>query len=155
MLDDSGDPAFKDEYGLREAYDEEDAISVHGDTMYIAGTRLDRLSGARDVLDDVTFLPLRKASNTQRYQQALAALKKSNGRVKYLVGHSLGGAVAAALTERFPELQARVYGAPLLRSSDSVRVRSFRHQCDPISAFDRGATVSKAPGRNPHTYKGY
>ena len=77
MLDDSGDPALKDEYGLREAYDEEDAISVHGDTMYIAGTRLDRLSGARDVLDDVTFVPLRKASNTQRYQQALAALKRA------------------------------------------------------------------------------
>ena len=77
MLDDSGDPAFKDEFGLREAYDEEDAIAVHGDTMYIAGTRLDRLSGARDVLDDVTFLPLRKASNTQRYQPALAALKKA------------------------------------------------------------------------------
>ena len=71
MLDDSGDLAFKDEYGLREAYDEEDAIAVHGDTMYIAGTRLDRVSGARDVLGDVTFLPLRKASNTQRYQQVL------------------------------------------------------------------------------------
>ena len=155
MLDDSGDPAFKDEFGLREAYDEEDAIAVHGDTMYIAGTRLDRLSGARDVLDDVTFLPLRKASNTQRYQQALAALRKSNGRVKYLVGHSLGGAVAAALTERFPELQARVYGAPLLRSSDSVRVHSFRHQYDPISMLDRGATVSTAPGWNAHSYKGY
>ena len=155
MLDDSGDPAFKDEYGLREAYDEEDAISVHGDTMYIAGTRLDRLSGARDVLDDVTFLPLRKASNTQRYQQALAALKKSNGRVKYLVGHSLGGAVAAALTERFRDLQARVYGAPLLRSSDSVRVHSFRHQNDPISLLDRGAVVNRAPGWSAHSYKGY
>ena len=155
MLDDSGDPAFKDEYGLREAYDEEDAISVHGDTMYIAGTRLDRLSGARDVLDDVTFLPLRKASNTQRYQQALAVLRKSNGRVKYLVGHSLGGAVAAALTERFPELQARVYGAPLLRSSDSVLVHSFRHQHDPVSILDRGAKVSKAPSWNAHIYKGY
>ena len=155
MLDDSGDPAFKDEYGLREAYDEEDAIAVHGDTMYISGTRLDRLSGARDVLDDVTFLPLRKAYNTQRYQQALAALKKSKGRVKYLVGHSLGGAVAAALTERFPELEARVYGAPLLRSSDSVRVHSFRHQYDPISILDRGAVVNRAPGWNAHTYKGY
>ena len=44
--------------------------------MYISGTRLDRLSGLRDVLDDVTFLPLRKAYNTQRYQQAFAALKK-------------------------------------------------------------------------------
>ena len=77
MLDDSGDPAFKDEYGIREAYDEMDGIAVHGDHMFISGTRLDRLSGLRDVLDDVTFLPLRKAYNTQRYQQALAALKKA------------------------------------------------------------------------------
>ena len=155
MLDDSGDPAFKDEYGLREAYEAPDGIVVHGDTMYIAGTRLDRLSGIRDVLDDVTFVPLREANNTMRYQQALAASEKSKGRVKYLVGHSLGGAAAAAMTERFPELEARVYGAPLLRSSASVRVKSFRHTYDPISALDRGAIVSKAPGRNPHTYKGY
>ena len=155
MLDDSGDPDFKDEYGLREAYGEPDGVAVHGDTMYISGTRLDRLSGLRDVLDDVTFVPLREAYNTQRYQQALAALKKSKGRVKYLVGHSLGGAAAAALTERFPELEARVYGAPLLRSSASVRVKSFRHQYDPISMLDRGAVVNRAPGRNPHTLAGY
>ena len=155
MLDDSRDPDFMDEYGLREAYDEMDGISVHGDHMFMSGTRLDRLSGLRDVLDDVTFVPFRAAHNTQRYQQALAALKKSNGRIKYLVGHSLGGAVAAALAERFPELEAGVCGAPLLCSSTSVRVKSFRHQYDPISMLDRGATVSKAPGRNPHTYKGY
>ena len=60
MLDDSGDPAFKDEYGIREAYDDMDGIAVHRDH---SGTRLDRLSGLRDVLDDVTFLPLRKAYN--------------------------------------------------------------------------------------------
>ena len=155
MLDDSGDPDCKDEYGIREAYDEIHGIAVHGDHMFISGTRLDRLSGLREVLDDVTFLPLRKAYNTQRYQQALAALKNSKGRVKYLVGHSLGGAVAAALTERFPELEARVYGAPLLRSSDSVRVHSFRHQYNPISMLDRGAITTQAPGRNPLTYKDY
>ena len=79
MLDDSGDSDFIDEYGLREAYDEIDGIAVHGEYMFISGTRLDRLSGLRDVLDDVTFLPLRKAYNTQRYQQALAALKKAIG----------------------------------------------------------------------------
>ena len=154
MLDDSGDPDFKDEYGIREAYDDADGIAVHGDTMYISGTRLDRLSGLRDVLGDVTFVPLREAYNTQRYQQALAALKKSKGRVRFLAGHSLGGAVAAALTERFPELEARVYGAPLLRSSDSVRVHSFRHEYDPISMLDRGAVVNRAPGWNPHSYRG-
>ena len=100
---------------------------MHGDTLYIAGTRLDRLSGVRDVLDDVTLIPLREARRSQRYQQALAALKKSKGRVRYLVGHSLGGAAAAALTEQHPTLEARVCGAPLLRSSGSVRVKSFRH----------------------------
>ena len=128
---------------------------MHGDTMYIAGTRLDRMSGVRDVLDDFTLIPTRQASSTQRFQQALAALKKSKGVVKYLVGHSLGGAAAAALTERFEGLQAWVYGAPLLRSSGSVRVKSFRHQYDPISALDRGAQVSRAPGYNTHSYKGF
>ena len=143
-----------DEYGLREAYESPDGITVHGDTMYIAGTRLDRMSGVRDVLDDFTLIPTRQASSTQRFQQALAALKKSKG-VKYLVGHSLGGAAAAALTERFEGLEARVYGAPLLRSSGSVRVKSFRHQYDPISALDRGAVVNRASGYNPHSFKGF
>ena len=143
-----------DEYGLRESYDSPDGIVVHGETMYIAGTRLDRVSGLRDVLDDFTLIPTRQASSTQRYQQALAALKKRKD-VKYLVGHSLGGAAAAALTEKFPDLQARVYGAPLLRSSGSVRVKSFRHRYDPISVLDRGASVSKPPGFNPHSFKGF
>ena len=44
----------------------------------------------RDVLDD-TLIPLHLVRNSQRYQQALAALQKANGRVKYLSGHSLGG----------------------------------------------------------------
>ncbi len=39
MLDDSGDPDFKDEDGLREAYDAPDGVAVHGETMFIAGTR--------------------------------------------------------------------------------------------------------------------
>ena len=48
-----------DEHGLRESYDGPDGIAVHGDTMYIAGTRLDRMSGLRDVLDDFTLIPTR------------------------------------------------------------------------------------------------
>ena len=75
--------------------------------------------------------------------------------MKYLVGHSLGGAAAAALTERYPNLQARVYGAPLLRSSGSVRVKSFRHRYDPISTRERGAVINAGPGYNPHSFKGF
>ena len=58
---------------------------MHGGTIYIAGTRLDRLSGIRDVLDDVNFVPLREAYNTQRYQQALAALQKARDASSFLL----------------------------------------------------------------------
>ena len=123
--------------------------------MYIAGTRLDRLSGIRDVLDDVTFVPLREANNTMRYQQALAALRKSKGRVKYLVGHSLGGAAAAATTERFPELESRVYGAPLMRSSGSVRSKASGTRTIPSQRWTVVQSSPKRQDATPHTYKGY
>ena len=55
----------------------------HGDTVYIAGTH-----SLRDVVDDA-LIPLHLVRNSQRYQQALAALQRANGRVKYLSGHSL------------------------------------------------------------------
>ena len=63
---------------MRESYETSDGIVVHGETMYIAGTRLDRLSGIRYVLDDFTLIPTRQASSTQRYQDALTALKRTS-----------------------------------------------------------------------------
>ncbi len=92
VLDDS-DFAIPDEWGLKEAYNADESVVNHGDTLYIAGTH-----SFRDVLDD-TLIPLHLVRNRQRYQQALAALQRANGRVKYLSGHSLGGAVAAVLQE--------------------------------------------------------
>ena len=89
VLDDS-DYTIPDEWGLKEAYNADESVVNHGDTLYIAGTH-----SFRDVLDD-TLIPLHLVRNRQRYQQALAALQRANGRVKYLSGHSLGGAVAAA-----------------------------------------------------------
>ncbi len=84
VLDDS-DYAIPDAWGLKEAYNDEESVVNHGDTLYIAGTH-----SVRDVLDDA-LIPLHLVRNSQRYQQALAALQRANGRVKYLSGHSLGG----------------------------------------------------------------
>ena len=42
-----------------------------------------------------------------------------------------------------------------MRSSGSVRVKSFQHAWDPINMLDGGAVVNRAPGRNPHTFTGY
>ena len=92
MLDDS-DYQIPDEVGLKEAYNDPDSVVLHGDTMHIAGTH-----SLRDAADDL-LIPLQLVRNSQRYHQAYASLQRAGGRVKYLSGHSLGGAVAAVLQE--------------------------------------------------------
>ena len=72
VLDDS-DYQIPDEWGLKEAYNDEQSVVLHGDHLYIAGTHT-----MRDVLDD-TLIPLHLVRNSQRYQQALAALQCANG----------------------------------------------------------------------------
>ena len=158
VLDDS-DYQIPDEWGLKEAYNDEQSVVLHGDSLYIAGTHT-----MRDVLDD-TLIPLHLVRNSQRYQQALAALQSANGRVKYLAGHSLGGAVAAVLQEDavagrlgpnyrgFREV--RTYGAPLLHSDHIPNLHAYRRAWDPISALDGGAATTSAPTWNPHSYAGY
>ena len=118
----------------------------------------------RDVLDD-TLIPLHLVRNSQRYQQALAALQSANGRVKYLAGHSLGGAVAAVLQEDAVSgrlgpnyrgfREVRTYGAPLLHSDHIPNLHAYRRAWDPISALDGGAATTSAPTWNPHSYAGY
>ena len=158
VLDDS-DYAIPDDWGLKEAYNDEESVDNHGDTLYIAGTH-----SVRDVFDDA-LIPLHLVRNSQRYQQALAALQKANGRVQYLSGHSLGGAVAAVLQEDAvagrlgPKyrgfLEVRTYGAPLLHSDRIPNLHAYRRAWDPISAFDGGAATSTAPTWNPHSFKGF
>ena len=158
VLDDS-DYAIPDEWGLKEAYNDEESVVNHGDTLYIAGTH-----SLRDVLDDA-LIPLHLVRNSQRYQQALAALQRADGRVKYLSGHSLGGAVAAVLQEDAvagrlgPKYrgfrEVRTYGAPLLHSDQIPNLHAYRRAWDPISALDSGAATTSAPTWNPHSYNGY
>ena len=53
VLDDS-DYRIPDEWGLKEAYNDEESVVHHGDTLYIAGTHT-----LRDVLDEcLGLLPL-------------------------------------------------------------------------------------------------
>ena len=158
VLDDS-DYQIPDEWGLKEAYNDEQSVVLHGDHLYIAGTHT-----MRDVLDD-TLIPRHLVRNSQRYQQALAALQSANGRVKYLAGHSLGGAVAAVLQEDAVSgrlgpnyrgfREVRTYGAPLLHSDHIPNLHAYRRAWDPISALDGGAATTSAPTWNPHSYAGY
>ena len=148
-----------DDWGLKEAYNLNESVLHHADTLHIAGTHT-----WRDVADD-TLIPLHLVRNSKRYQQALAALRQANGRIKYLAGHSLGGAVAAVLQEDAvagnlgPQYrgfrEVRTYGAPLLHSNQIPNLHAYRHPWDPISAFDGGAATSPAPGWNAHSYRGF
>jgi len=149
VLDDS-EFRIADEQELQQAYDDPASVVLHGDHLYISGTR-----GARDVMDDL-LIPFHAVHKSERYGQALAALKKAKGRVKYLVGHSLGGAISARLLEDHPEIvEARAYGAPLLRSHATPRLRTFRRAWDPVSMFDGSASTTQAPTWNPHSYTGF
>ena len=69
VLDDSNF-SIPDEWGLKEAYNDEESVVHHGDTLYIAGTH-----SLRDAIDDV-LIPLHLVRNSQRYQQALAAPRR-------------------------------------------------------------------------------
>ena len=156
VVDDS-DYQIPDEWALKEAYNDPESVVHHGDTLFIAGTH-----SLRDMADDL-LIPLHLVRNSQRYQQALAALQWANGRVKYLAGHSLGGAVAAVLQEDAISVgpmyrgfrEVRTYGAPLLHSDHIPNLHAYRRGWDPISALDSGAATTSAPGWNPHSYAGY
>ncbi len=74
MVVDVSDYAIPDDWGLKEAYNDSESVVHHGDTLYIAGTH-----SLRDVADDL-LIPLHLVRNSQRYQQALAALQRGFGR---------------------------------------------------------------------------
>ena len=114
---------------------------------------------------DDALIPLHLVRNSQRYQQATAALERAKGRVKYLAGHSLGGAIAAVLQEDAvagrlgPKYrgfrEVRTYGAPLLHSDQIPNLHAYRRAWDPISMLDGGAATTRAPTWNPHSYTGF
>ena len=143
VLDDS-DYAVPDEWGLKEAYNDQESVVNHGDTLYIAGTH-----SLRDALDDV-LIPLHLVRNSQRYQQALAALLRAVAAVLQ------EDAVAGRLGPKYRGFrEVRTYGAPLLHSDQIPNLHAYRRAWDPISALDGGAATTSAPTWNPHSYNGY
>jgi hypothetical protein len=140
----------KDAAGLDNAYKSPDSVFISGDTMYIAGTH-----NPQDILDDM-MLPIGFTTSTGRYRAARSHLTK---QIRYVVGHSLGGAVANQLVANHNWLHGRIYSAPIRsRSGASTaphsRVQSFKHPYDPIAMFDQGAEQSSFTP-DIHGYRGY
>lgn len=114
--------------------------------LYIAGTRIWRWSGLRDIRDDMR-LPFGKVREAARYRAAADHLR-AHPYIHTVIGHSLGGSVAIATAHDFNKKWETWANPGVSWKKDP---RKHRHWGDPISMFDRGAT-STAPGWNPHGY---
>ncbi len=85
-----------DKDGLHEAYKRPTGLYIHGDTMYIAGTK-----DVQDVYDDLK-IPFNQTSKALRYKNAIDLLDV-NPDVTNFVGHSLGGATALELQKNLKD----------------------------------------------------
>ncbi len=135
---------ISDRVGLDRAYADPNKVFETGDTMYIAGT-----SSFGDVVDDIA-LPFGLTRRTQRYMAADRMLA-SNPKIRRVVGHSLGGAVALQMQKDHPQqLESRTYGAPVVSTTPGERYRSWG---DPVSILDFGTHRTLPHSLNPHSYQ--
>ena len=139
------DPAesLEDRVGLDRAYADPRKVYMEGDSMYVAGT-----SSLGDAMDDLA-LPFGLTKGTQRYIDAERVLQ-ANPKIRRIVGHSLGGAVALEMQRDHPELKTMTYDAPMVSMTPGDRYRS---EGDAVAALDFGADTSAPKGLNPHSYQ--
>lgn len=88
---------------------------------------------------------------SDRYRSALAAYNRNRRNIHVVVGHSLGGAVAEALSEDYG-VGARTYNAPHFGIVPR-HVDARRTFFDPVS-YASNAKRSRSSNWNPHTYHG-
>jgi hypothetical protein len=149
---------IEDRVGLSRAYAAPDSIYQVGDTVYVGGTQITRFGeNFRDMVDDLK-IPFHATKNTYRYaqlQKALAA--QPPGRIKHLVGHSLGGAVILEAAKG-TSLTTTTYGAPVtdLRPKTLLEKAPMRfgNYGDPVSMMDSQAQTGFVAG-NPHSFDNF
>ena len=97
------------------------------------------------------------STKIQRYEQEKEELEKQGGKVKHLVGHSMGGNVALELQKENPILKSTTYGAAVWQPFSTKQGDRYRHGGDPFSMLDRGAKTIGSSW-NPvsaHSFDGY
>ena len=73
-----------------------------------------------------------------------------------MAGHSLAGSVVLEMQKQFPDINFKTttYGAPVasMTAPDGINNKRYRNYDDPVSMFDRGATMST---KDPLTLQNY
>jgi len=135
------------------AYASKNRNYVYGNTLYIAGT-----SKPSDLITDLT-IPIKNLNKTERYKISEKLLEQ-NPDVDTIIGHSLGGAIASTLIEKYyshptRKVQARVYGSATEKHLKNIKY--YRHKFDPVSIFNVNPDVNTFyfKGFNPHSYEGF
>ena len=131
--------SLEDRVGLDKAYQDPRKVYMEGDSMYVAGT-----SSLGDAADDLA-LPFGLTRGTQIYTDAERVLKASP-KIRRVVGHSLGGAVALEMQRAQPDIKTRTYGAPVVSMTPGERYKSAG---DPVAALDFGAKTTAPKSLNP------
>ena len=132
---------------LRRAYASDSGAYVHGDRMYVAGTR-----NLQDVWDDLK-LPFGLTRYTDRYKSVKKVLDE-NPQVKEIQGHSLGSSIALELNKNNGwKYDTRTYNGPFVSfqptgetGRNSIRIRDKN---DWVSMFDKGAITVDRNKPNP------
>ena len=147
---------ISDVEGLQHAYSRENGVFINNHTMYVAGSR-----DTQDWYDNFTKLPTNTTYKALKYINADKALKQNDelypdNKITSLVGHSQAGSVVLEMQKQYPDrnFKTTTYGAPLLSMTtpDNINNKRYRNYDDPVSMFDRGATMNV---KNPLTIQNY
>ena len=133
--------------GLKRAYASDSGAYIHGNRMYVAGTR-----NLRDVYDDITKVPFSLTRHSDRFKSAKRVLDE-NPQVETLIGHSLAGAIVQDLNkDNGMRYVTRSYNAPTVsfqQSGETGGNYRIRDKSDWVSAFDKGAISVDRNKPNP------
>lgn len=133
--------------GLKDAYKSPEGMQAHGSTFYLAGTRFMHQD---DIEDDIKLvIPGQGVRATTKYQKAAAYIRAHPGKIKMVVGHSLGAAVADALAQDFG-LKEMAYGDPL--PTYVMGKGHHRNWGDLVAIADVRTGMTFPRSWNPHDY---
>ena len=136
---------ISDVEGLQMAYSRESGTYINNRTLFVAGSR-----DAQDWYDNFTKIPTGTVNKALKYVNADKALKEHDelypdNKITSLVGHSQAGSVVLEMQKQYPDrnFKTTTYGAPVvsMTAPDGINNKRYRNYNDPVSMFDRGATM--------------
>lgn len=132
--------------GLDMAYNTDNSRATIGTVVFLAGTKT-----WGDVGDDILILEGR-VRETEKYREIRQWIMNLPWKPSQFVGHSLGAAVARALSED-TGIPCTTFNDPT-PSWNRDQPGNFSSAMDPISMFNWGQTSTPSDSWNPHSYHG-